>query len=68
MNVFLDTSVVLAACGSTTGASAEICRRAASNGWSLLVTPYVIAEVEANLPDLPPAAAPAWDALRPCWR
>jgi predicted nucleic acid-binding protein len=65
VNLFLDTSVVLAACGSTTGASSEVCRRCGANQWSLIVTPYVIAEVEANLSNLPPIARTAWDALRP---
>ena len=64
MNVFLDTSVVLAACASSTGASSEVCRRSASNGWSLIVTSYVIAEVDANLPGLDPAATAQWHALR----
>jgi predicted nucleic acid-binding protein len=64
VNLFLDTSVVLAACGSTTGASSEICRLAGSRDWLLIVTPYVIAEVEANLPDLAPAAHAAWEPLK----
>lgn len=65
MNLFLDTSVVLAACASAAGASSEVCRRSGPNGWSLVITPYVIAEVEANLPDLPAAAPGAWRSLLP---
>jgi hypothetical protein len=65
VNLFLDTSVVLAACGSTTGLSSEVFRLAPSNGWSLIVTPYVTAEVEANLPELVPTAHSAWDSIRP---
>src|SRR4051812_43310982 len=57
--------MVLAACGSVTGASSEVFRRSAANSWALIVTPYVISEVEANLPDFPPAATTAWHALRP---
>lgn len=49
MRLFLDTSVLLAACGSAAGASGYICDRAATNGWSLVVTPYVIDEVVRNL-------------------
>ena len=64
MNVFLDTSVVLAACASRTGASREVCLRSTPNAWTLIVTPYVIAETEANLPDLQSPAASEWEALR----
>ena len=56
MNLFLDTSVLLAASGSATGASREIFRRATVNGWTLLVTPYVIEEVLRNLPNFPSTA------------
>jgi predicted nucleic acid-binding protein len=62
--VFLDTSVLLAACGSTTGASHEIFRRAQSQGWVLIVTPSAIGEVLHNLPDLSPAATAQWASLR----
>lgn len=64
MRVFLDTSVLLAACGSTTGASYEIFRRAQVHDWVLMVTPYVIGEVLNNLPDLPAAATAQWAGLR----
>lgn len=53
MNLFLDTSVILAACGSSTGASREIFERASRNGWTLLATPYVVDEVLHNLSDIP---------------
>jgi hypothetical protein len=64
VNLFLDTRLILAACASTTGASSEVCRRADSHGWSLIVTSYVIAEVEANLPDLGSEAQGEWKRLR----
>lgn len=64
MRLFLDTSVVLAACGSTTGASHEIFRRARVHGWVLLATPYVIGEVLNNLSDFPPEATARWANLR----
>ena len=57
MRLFLDTSVLLAACGSDVGASAVVCRRAVANGWELVVTPYVIGEVTHNLDRVPAAAA-----------
>jgi hypothetical protein len=64
MRVFLDTSVLLAACGSARGASREIFRRASANGWTLLATPYVVEEVFRNLPVLPLAASSDWIRLR----
>jgi hypothetical protein len=63
--LFLDTSVLLAASGSVTGASHEIFRRAAANNWVLVSTPYVVEEVLRNLPDLPPSASAEWARLRP---
>jgi predicted nucleic acid-binding protein len=65
VRIFLDTSVLLAASGSATGASREIFHRAASNGWTLIVTPYAIEEVLRNLADLPGAATAEWARLRP---
>jgi hypothetical protein len=64
MRLFLDASVLLAACGSAAGASREIFRRANTNGWSLIATPYVIDEVEHNLPDLRPSATSDWAQIR----
>ncbi len=60
MNLFLDTSVLLAGSGSALGASREVFRQATANGWRLITTPYVLEEVLRNLPDLPPAAAWGW--------
>ena len=65
MRLFLDTSVLLAASGSATGASREIFRCASANDWILIATPYAIEEVVRNLPDLPPAATAEWSRLRP---
>ena len=65
MRLFLDTSVLLAACGSATGASREIFRRALANEWVLVATPYVIDEVLRNLPNLPAQASGEWVGLRP---
>jgi len=65
VRLFLDTSVVLAACASTAGASAEIFRRAAQQRWLLLTTPYVLEEVIRNLAKFPLAAASEWAGLRP---
>jgi hypothetical protein len=65
VRLFLDTSVLLAACGSLTGASSELFRRAPANGWILITTPYVIEEVLRNLGDFPPSASVHWVRLRP---
>jgi predicted nucleic acid-binding protein len=65
MRLFLDTSVLLAASGSATGASREVFHRASANGWELLATPYVIEEVLRNLPRLRPVASTDWARLRP---
>lgn len=65
MNVFLDTSVLLAACGSATGASRALFDLAPRNGWALLATPYVLAEVVTNLDHFPPSATAVWVKLRP---
>jgi predicted nucleic acid-binding protein len=63
VNLFLDTSVLLAACGSTAGASREIFRRASLNGWILISTPYVIDEVLKNLARLPSSATAEWRSI-----
>ena len=65
MRLFLDTSVVIAACGSGRGAAREVFRRAPERGWTLLSSAYVIEEVLNNLPDLPPIATADWARLRP---
>ena len=64
MRLFLDTSVLLAACGSARGASREIFRLAPSHVWAFIATPYVIEEVLTNIGVLGPAAAAEWPRLR----
>ncbi len=64
MRVFLDSSVVLAACGSERGASAYLFAEADRGLWQLLVSPYVVAEVTDNLRDLPPAWFSNWQKYR----
>lgn len=65
MRLFLDTSVLLAASRSSTGASREVFLRFGSNGWSLIATPYVIGEVIRNLSGFPANATSDWARLRP---
>jgi len=64
VNVFLDSSVLLAACGSADGASRAVIDSAAAQSWSLLTCGYVLAEVEANLAALPAGASDNWVQLR----
>lgn len=64
MNIFPDSSVLLAACGSAAGASRAVIDAAAGQGWSLLTSAYVIAEVEANVAGLPAGASDAWSQIR----
>ncbi len=64
MNVFLDSSVLLAACGSAAGASRAVIDAAAAQGWSLLTSSYVLAEVEANLAALPAGSSDNWAQIR----
>ena len=64
MTLFLDTSVLLAACGSRKGASQEIFRRAPKQPWTLVTIPYVLEEVARNLKNLPSEASANWVHLR----
>jgi hypothetical protein len=65
VRLFLDSSVLIAASGSARGASREIFRLAPQRDWTLIASPYVIEEVLANLPTLPPDATADWARLRP---
>ena len=64
MNLFLDSSVALAASLSATGASREVFNHASRQRWRLLISPWVLREVRDNLTDKPPEAAHAWVSLR----
>lgn len=65
MKIFLDTSVLLAACGSSQGASRAIFHLAPITGWALVASPYAISEVSRNLPKFPRSATAIWAGLRP---
>lgn len=65
MKLFLDTSVLLAACGSAVGASRALFQYASPQGWELLASPWVLGEVVRNLVKLPTAATTEWLRLRP---
>ena len=64
MTLFLDTSVLLAASGSSKGASREIFRLAPKQQWTLITIPYVLEEVTSNLKNLPHDASADWERLR----
>lgn len=64
MRLFLDTSVLISATASCSGASREIFRRSDRQNWVLITTPYGIEEVERNLDFLSPEAAGEWNSLR----
>jgi len=64
LNIFLDSSVAVAASLSVTGASREVFNHAARQGWHLFVSPWVLREVHDNLANKPPEAARAWVSLR----
>lgn len=66
MKLFLDSSVVLAACGRVSGASHVVFDLAGTQGWRLLTCHYVLREVERNLRErLPETASHEWRVLRP---
>jgi predicted nucleic acid-binding protein len=63
--LFLDTSVLLAAVGSQSGASHAVFDYATTQSWTLVSSPYVLSEVLQNLPKLPASATSEWLRLRP---
>ncbi len=66
MKLFLDASVLLAACGRAAGGSRAVCDLAAAQGWRLLASDYVVREVEKNVRQrLPAAAQNEWQRLKP---
>jgi hypothetical protein len=60
MNLFLDRSVVLAACLSGAGASRLIFESAQGQGWGLVVSPWVLREVRVNLAGMENTALTEW--------
>ena len=66
MKLFLDASVLLAACGRPAGGSHAVCDLAAGQGWRLLTSNYVMHEVEKNVRlRLPASAQGEWERLKP---
>jgi hypothetical protein len=66
MRLFLDASVILAACGRVLGASHAIFDMAVAQSWLLLASHYVIREVDKNVRlRLSAGAQLEWQRLRP---
>ena len=63
MRLFLDSSVLLAAAGSSTGASRLLFDHADSQGWQLLTAEYCLREAEFNLPKLGKKAELSWTQI-----
>jgi len=62
VRLFLDTSVLLAAAGSSRGASRFLITQADAHGWELVSSDYCAEEARRNLPKLSRSAAAAWRA------
>ena len=65
MKLFLDTRVLLAACGSAVGSSRALFQYAPAQGWELLASPWVGGEVARNLVKFSTTATAEWLRLRP---
>ncbi len=62
MKLFLDTSVLLAAAGSSKGASRFVFAQAEAQRWRLLTSPYCVEETNRNVRKLGSEAASYWRA------
>ena len=63
MRLFLDSSVLLAAAGSSKGASRLLFDIASRHGWELLTAEYCLREAEFNLPKLGKKAELSWTQI-----
>lgn len=61
MTLFLDTSVLLSACGSAKGGARYVCEHAGAHGWNLISSGYCRAETLRNLPKLGSPALQDWE-------
>jgi predicted nucleic acid-binding protein len=64
VKVFLDSSVILSACGSERSLSRLITILAAERGWSLISAAYCRAETVKNLAKFAPQATAVWQDLQ----
>ncbi len=64
MRLFLDSSVILSACGSEKSLSRLITLLAPERGWTLVSSAYCRAETSRNVGKFGAPAMARWDALR----
>ncbi|MBU3666843.1 MAG: hypothetical protein FGM15_13350 [Chthoniobacterales bacterium] len=65
MNIFCDTSVLLAAAKSAAGASRALFDYAPGSGWTLLTSPWATREAVHNLAKFEPEVRETWQGLEP---
>jgi predicted nucleic acid-binding protein len=65
VRLFLDTSVLLAASGSSKGASRFLLQEASAHGWKLISSDYCEEETRRNLPKLGRSASTVWKTIAP---
>lgn len=63
MKIFLDSSVILSACGSTRSLSRLITEMAVAREWNLVSAAYCRAETQKNIAKLGPEAIVRWPVL-----
>jgi predicted nucleic acid-binding protein len=63
VRLFLDASVILAACGRDSGASRRIFDIHKHEGWAILASGYVMGEVRTNIESLGKQAVSDWRRL-----
>jgi predicted nucleic acid-binding protein len=64
VTIFLDASVLLAACGSATGSSRALFTLAPRQGWTLMSSFYAANEVVKNLHVFPASGTAEWLRLK----
>ena len=64
MRIFLDSSVLLSACGSAKSLSRLITEMARDRGWSLISASYCRAETSKNIGKLGAEASLRWSAMQ----
>ena len=63
MRVFLDSSVIISACGSDKSLSRLICQIHANHSWEIISSAYCRAEVSRNIVKFGAEATDAWSRL-----
>jgi predicted nucleic acid-binding protein len=64
VRVFLDSSVIISACGSDKSLSRLICQIHTKHSWEIVSSAYCRAEVSRNIVKFGAEATAAWDHLR----